>query len=184
MVRLVEENKDYYRHALYAGQPPTFFRDASGRINIRRGKLYKTGSETIVLGGPLLGKVIIRIISDQAFQGWKKAFEAESVWKELGFDYIPIEPILHRWGKLRAFKTKEGLWRVSTKVLGLSLKRFMTSKEYPLYERELAVMKANIVKGLDILKIEHGHLHHGNFCIEMHQGKIRLYAIDFDRAVS
>ena len=34
------------------------------------------------------------------------------------------------------------------------------------------------------LNIKHGHLHDGNFCVEFHQGKIRLYVIDFDEALS
>ena len=184
IVQFIETHKDQMRQTLYSGQRIEFFKTKEGSIGIKRGELKKTGSRTILLGGSLLGKAIIRIISDKAFQGWKKAFEAKSVWKGLGFDYVPIEPILTTGGKLRAFKTKEGMWRVSTKVLGLSLHRFMASQEYPQYKQELAVMEANIEKGLNTLKIKHGHLHKSNFCIEMHEGKIRLYAIDFDQAVS
>ncbi|MBU0470751.1 MAG: hypothetical protein KKA62_03995 [Nanoarchaeota archaeon] len=183
VVELVEKNKGKIRHALYSGQKPTFFKDVNGKLGIVKGKLQKDGSETIVLGGPLLGKAIIRIISDQAFQGWKKAFEAEKVWGDLGFDYVPIEPILKIGGKLRAFKTKEGLWRVSTKVLGPTLKNFMRSGGYETHE-ELLLMQEKIIDGLNKLKISHGHLHGNNFCIEFHEGKIRLYAIDFDQAVS
>jgi len=186
IVRFVERNKDIFQHKLYSGQPPRFFRNTDGKFGIIREKFGKTGSETILLGGSLVGKAIIRIISDQAFQGWKKAFEAEMVWKGLGFDYVPIEPILTQGDKLRAYQTKEGLWRVSTRVLGPSLKDYSASyyKEYSQYKQELAVMKAKIERGLNILNIHHGHLHESNFCIEMHQGKIRLYAIDFDQAVS
>ncbi|MEK6905745.1 MAG: hypothetical protein AABX24_05070 [Nanoarchaeota archaeon] len=187
VVEFVEKNKDKIRPALYSGQRLNFFKDVNGKLGIVRGKLEKTGSETIVLGGPLQGKAIIRIISDQAFQGWKKAFEAEDVWRKLGFDYVPIEPILKIGGKLRAFKTKEGLWRVSTKVLGPTLSKFMYSdeyREYKTYGQELFLMQMKIEEGLAKLKVRHGHLHDNNFCIEFHDGKIRLYAIDFDQAVS
>ncbi len=103
--------------------------------------------------------------------------------KRLGFDYVPIEPILKIGGKLRAFKTKEGLWRVSTKVLGPTLKNFMLSDEYET-NKKLRLMREKIEEGLNELNIRHGHLHDNNFCIEFHDGKIRLYAIDFDQAVS
>ncbi len=182
IVKFVINNKDIIGQTLYSGQRLTFFKDMVGKSGIIRGKLRKTGSETIVLGGPLLGKAIIRIVTNEAFQSWKKAFEAEKVWRELGFDYVPIEPILKIGGKLRAFKTKEGLWRVSTKVLGPSLYDIKLSGKFGTYKEQLLLMQKKINEGLDKLRIKHEHPHEGNFCIEFHDGKIRLYAIDFDMA--
>ena len=183
---IYQATKDQKYHRLYYEQPSSFFRKGrEGTLGlVRRGKLSKTGSQTTVLGGTLTEKVIIRIIPDFAFQSWKKAFEAEDFWKSLGFDYIPVEPILHKNGKLRAYKTKKGLWRVSTKVLGPSLAAVINTHEYKKYRLRLELMKARIISGLRKLNIKHGHLHDGNFCVEFHQGKIRLYVIDFDEALS
>ena len=55
--------------------------------DIVRRDFNKTGSETILLGGKLAGKVIIRVVSEKAFFAWKKALESD-IWKKEGFDYI------------------------------------------------------------------------------------------------
>jgi hypothetical protein len=40
-------------------------------------------------------RVVTRIVSLENFLAWKRAFENYQNWSEVGFDYIPVEPILH-----------------------------------------------------------------------------------------
>ncbi len=40
-------------------------------------------------------RVVTRIVSLENFLAWKRAFESYQNWSEVGFDYIPVEPILH-----------------------------------------------------------------------------------------
>ena len=135
---------------------------------------------------------------------WKKAFEAEDAWVESGFDYIPIEPILKKKGKYRikkftAQKTKnpknmgwnetlsggEVLYAVYTGVInGPILAEFFT--------KELDYDKEKIYDVLEKLGINYAenhirgkaksHYNLTNFVVEMHEGKPRLYIIDFDLA--
>jgi len=88
-------------HRLYSNQPEAFFEKDRRRF----AEFQKTHSQIQLIGGNLAGKAIVRFISESSFLGWKKAFEAESAWKEAGFDYVPIEPILRtKGGRLRAKK--------------------------------------------------------------------------------
>ena len=168
-------------HALYYKQKESFF---SGERNIIRNEFEKTGSRTILLGGKLVGKVIIRIVTKSAFLSWKKALESENEWKKEGFDYIPVEPILTKNEKLLAFKTKKGQYRVYTAVLGQSLATFLKSSTNQYAEEYLINLRYKITRVLNKLKITHGHTHDSNFCVERKDNKLRLYIIDFDEAIS
>ncbi|MBU0625388.1 hypothetical protein KKF05_03525, partial [Patescibacteria group bacterium] len=62
-----------------------------------------------------------------------------------------------------------------------------------IYPSEINDLKEKIIAGLEELGIEHGHLHEGNFVLLFERGADdearldhlpRLYAIDFDQAVS
>jgi hypothetical protein len=55
-------------------------------------KFRKTGPETFVLPKDL--EASVRVIPITAAAEWKKAFESVEKWYELGFNYIPVEPIL------------------------------------------------------------------------------------------
>ena len=77
--------------------------------------------KTILLGGPLVGKAIIRIIDEDSFEEWKKAYSAKGVWEELGFDYIPIEPILKKFNKASKFFLK-----IIKKIMGRQQKKCMS----------------------------------------------------------
>lgn len=171
---------DIKDHALYSQQGPEFFE--KGRKILRK-KLEKTGGETILLGGELVGKVIIKVVNEQVFLAWKKAFESVDVWLKSGFDYVPVEPILMKNGKLRARKIKSGEYEVATVVLGPTLWSFLNNSQNSKFERELNE-KSEIIKSVleDKLRIYHGHIHNTNFCVELYHNKLRLYIIDFDLA--
>ena len=180
---LIKLNKSSYKHRLYRGQDAEFFRLGA---NVVRRNFDKTGSKTILLGGKLVGKAIIRIVSEPAFLAWKKAFEAKDVWKKAGFDYVPVEPILTKKEELRAYQTKKGnYYRVYTKVLGISLGVFIDKTSDEELITHLKLIKEKIIDVLTKeLNIEHGHMHDNNFCLDIEDYKIRLYLIDFDQAVS
>ena len=166
---------------LYSGVDDEKFWDK--KRDIVRRDFNKTGSETILLGGKLAGKVIIRVVSEKTFFAWKKALESD-IWKKEGFDYIPIEPILTKNEKLRAYKTEYGEYRVYTKVLGPNLVSFLTNPENQKYSRELYILAGKIKRALEEIGIKHGHSHEFNFCISNEDNKIRLYMIDFDQSIS
>ncbi|MEK6857845.1 MAG: hypothetical protein AABX39_04630, partial [Nanoarchaeota archaeon] len=192
----IEHVKDFERakvntntistHRLYVNQKDkTFF---SSEKSLVRREFEKSGSRTVLLGGKLVGKVIIRIIDEESFLAWKKAFEAEEVWKNLGFDYVPVEPILSKNGKFRVFKTKDETYgvkyRVYTKVLGPSLKDFRAVPENHKYANYLNELRWKIINGLKSLGISHGHYHEDNFCLEYFNNDLRMYVIDFDSSSS
>jgi len=174
-------------HVLYRKESEDFF---SSKATIVRRKFEKTGSETVLLGGKFVGKVIIRKIREPAFLAWKRAFEAKDVWEKEGFDYVPVEPIITKREKLRSYKIKnkkikQGYYIVSTKVLGMSLFNFIENTYDQELITELINLKERIINVLTHkLGIIHGHLHEKNFCVEVQDDKIRLYAIDFDQASS
>ena len=171
---------DIKHHALYSQQEPEFFE--KGRKILRK-KLEKTGGETVLLGGELVGKVVIKVINEQAFLAWKKAFESVDVWLKSGFDYIPVEPILMKNGRLRARKIKSGAYEVATVVLGPTMWSFLNNSANSKFERELNEQRKNITLVLeDNLRIYHGHIHNTNFCVKLYEDKPRLYIIDFDLA--
>jgi len=199
--------KDERFHILYAKQPDDFFLDSKNKnTTIKRKQFDKDGSRTVLLGGNLAHKAIIRVVSEEAFIFWKKAFEAKEIWKKAGFDYIPVEPILKKKnGKYRTYKfkfsrnkkwlippkwwppedeSKEGqYYRVSTKVLGpSSLAVIMYNNNEKLNEKIHEKMtKIEEVLNED-LNIYHGHTHYGNFCIKMDEPEPKVYIIDFDKA--
>ncbi len=187
MHALAAISKDARDHRLYSQIDSQKFFDSSGKI-IRHQfrKTVKTvGTGTILLGGILAGKAIVRVVDKKTFLVWKTALESKDVWKDLGFEYTPIEPILIKNGKLRAYKTTTGMYRVYTKVLGPSLTHFLLNPNNNKFYDRLKMQSDNIIKGLSSLKIKHYELRDKeNFCIEMHEGEPRLYAIDFEHAIS
>lgn len=148
-------------------------------------KFEKTGSGLILLGGELKEKTVIREIIPRAFLAWQQMYESWELWKEAGFDYVPVEPIV-------SFDLNQnGLVKVYSGVLDLSLSSW--SKLTSRFETELLDQKDKIEEVLEKQKIRHGHTHSGNFCLRFFRdenGKPdlnrlpRLYLIDFDQAVS
>ncbi|MDP7115625.1 MAG: hypothetical protein QF632_03930 [Candidatus Woesearchaeota archaeon] len=181
-ILLLGDPNDPKYHRLYLGQDENFF-DPEKRI--ARREFTKGGSRTILLGGHLLGKAIFRIVNPEAFEAWKKAYFAQEVWKDEGFDYVPVEPILMKGNRIRASPLKSGEYRVATKVLGHNMKTFISlSGDQKLAEQLRDNMK-EITRILKYeLKIEHGHIDYQNFCVEVLPDKVRLYLIDFDRAIT
>jgi len=111
-------------HILYSAQQPEFFipGKAGALGEIKKRNFEKEGSGLVLLGGKLAGKVIIRIVSENAFFAWKKAFESEDAWRKAGFNYVPVEPIMRdAFGKLRAYpfryeeKTNPSWWPSESK---------------------------------------------------------------------
>jgi hypothetical protein len=148
----------------------------------------KTESEIILLGGVMKGNLIIRRISFFAFQAWRKAYETVDLWRGLGFEYVPIEPI-----QSFMINKRRKLIEVRTGVLDINWDDW--SKLTDLYHDEISAKIQKIKDGLTTLQIVHGHDHDSNFCLRFHrkinkQGKNvidfdkepRVYCIDFDIA--
>lgn len=152
----------------------------------------KSGSKTVLYGGPLHERIIRRIIPKAGYLPWAQAFEADTYWQENGFDYVPVEPIV----QVRQ-DSDELLVDVDTRVLtGPSLATWANNEntiEDHLYKEEIQEQIEKIKKGLKEMGIEHGHLHKGNFVLVFHKDlnnepdlsrPPRVYIIDFDRSGS
>ena len=151
-------------------------------------EFIKTDTRTILLGGPFINNVILRIIPNKAFISWMKAYSSVEIWKEAGFNYIPIEPIL------RAFLCEDkNNVRVYAGVLGMSVAKYLEMHLNNEFHEHVKQQVDTITKTLANMGIEHGHPHYYNFCV-LHErtpeGEIdfskppRVYCIDFDQSIS
>ncbi len=167
---------------LYSSVPSKFFHRA----------FQKSGSDLELLDRvpwgadrTLRGKVIRRNIPLYAYLAWKRAFDAMDVWKNLGFDYVPVEPII-RPGSVDDVKID-----VFARVIpGPSVADWGMSVKLHLDAIEQCVEK--IKEGLAQIGITHGHDHMANFVLHFvrtEDGDVdfsrvpRVYIIDFDQAV-
>ena len=151
-----------------------------------RQEFEKTGSGLTLLGGELKDNTIIRHIEPEAFLSWQKLYEDHELWKNAGFDYVPIEPI-------QSFKVnKDDLVDVYSGVLDLSY-AWWTQISAGSFSDELQKDHDSILKVLKEQKVDHGHTHEQNFCLRFFRDengnvdfnkKPRMYLIDFDQAVS
>ncbi len=167
-------------------KPPLYDKNTVTKENFSRQNFEKTGSKTTLLGGNLKEKSIIRHIEPGAFLEWQKLYEDYHMWKENGFDYVPIEPI-------QSYNlNKEGFVDVYSGILDLNLEQWekITRKFSP----DLGEQKKKLLSILESKKIEHGHVHHDrNFCLRFFRDKNgnvnlsktpRLYLIDLDMVTS
>lgn len=169
----------------YLIQTPLYKKGDITNEKFSRTKFAKTGSETILLGGDLKEKTIIREVQPQAFLAWQELYENWKLWQQNGFDYVPIEPI-------QSFiLTETELVRVYGGVLDLSLRIWEDRTDR--FVQELYDQKVAIEKVLEDQHIIHGHMHRRNFCLRFFRDEHnqpdftrcpRLYLIDFDQAVS
>ena len=153
-----------------------------------RSEFQKTGTRTLLLGQTLVNNAIVRIIPNRAFIGWMEAYSAVETWREAGFDYVPIEPII------KARVSSDGKYtRVYAGVLGISVGEYLKMHINEEHHDNVMDQQKLIKETLGKMRIRHGHLHDYNFCV-LHErtpdGKIdwneppRVYAIDFDAATS
>lgn len=150
-----------------------------------RKNFEKTGSETTLVGGPLLDKSIVRHIEPRAFLAWYRLYTDPELWKREGFDYVPIEPI-HSF-----HLNKDGLVDVFSGVLDLDFSTW--SWRTDLFKDELQMKMDAIESALAKTLTEHGHTHTENFCLRFFRDENgnadlsrepRVYLIDFDQASS
>lgn len=157
------------------------------KTGFSRESLRKDGSKTTLVGdfasSDLRGKVIIRHFDMRHFLEWKKLYDDFDFWKESGFEYVPIEPIVS------FSKRKNGLIDVYSGVLDMSLEQWkQTSSEW---KDALKKTKDGILSALQSIGFDHGHAHDRNFCLRFFRNedggidygkKPRLYLIDFEMA--
>lgn len=122
---------------------------------------------------------MVRRLEAENFAAWMMAYEAEDTWRKLGFEHIPIEPILD----FRLEATRRLLVDVRT-ILLRSMDYTQAVNE--LDEAALASInhqRRQIKEGLDRLGIRHGHLHGDNLQVVGASDDPRLFVIDFDMAL-
>ncbi len=151
-------------------------------------KFPKGGSETYIL--PNKKEASMRIITLKSAIAWLTAFRDWPAWREAGFNYIPIEPILGITPTDEPDTTIEPDVAVTT----TNLRGRSYDDALPYFREfasELAAMKDAITSTLCDLGVDHGHLHGGNFVVVpfvKEDGEVdfsrcpRLYVIDFDQA--
>ena len=159
--------------------------------HFKREEFIKTGSETTLLGGALKGKTIIRHINPESFLVWQRLFEDYKLWKDNGFDYIPLEPI-------QSFKLNQESSLVDVYAGVLDLNLHVWGKMTDMFQVELEEQRKKIlsilngVGGLRYADKGIEHAHKQNFCLRFFRdddGGIdfnrtpRLYLIDFDQAL-
>lgn len=169
------------RHRLYQRTP----------LNFRALPLQKDGSELTIFGGILEDRTITCTIDPLAFLGWRKAFEASDTWQNLGFSYVPVEPIIRTSSGKQA-----GKMNVYARVLkGITVEKWFENSNI-LFEKEIRTRQANIREGLlmigaEFAQVNRGHDHDNNYIVVPERdenGKRRLdvpprvYLIDFDQA--
>jgi len=168
----------------YLISPPLY--DKKPEMNgqsFSREKFDKDGSETVLIGGPLKDRLIVRFIDPRAFLVWQHVYENYQVWKNAGFDYVPIEPI-------QSYRlNKDKLVEVYSGVLDLSLDSWLNISD--MFTPDLIKQRDKIKSVLDSLNIFHVHPHGDNFCLRFFRDENgepdmtktpRLYLIDFDVA--
>jgi hypothetical protein len=187
----------------------TIYRDQIGNEEffnqtgpVRIGEMKKDGGRNFVFGGPLLGSIMVRVVSQQAYRSWSAAFHAKDHWRAEGFRHLPIEPMLPREEVVREFHLAsasverlvefenelKASWEkpdqyaiVYTRVLGPSLSAYIDVVD-PDAESALRAESDRIEATLRRLDVIHGHKHPGNFCVQQINGRPELVMIDFDRA--
>ena len=168
---------------------PTLYKEIEGlEEQFSRKEFPKTGTRTVLLGGTLKNNAILRIIPNHAFISWVNAYSAVEDWKEAGFDYVPIEPIL----KASLCKDDKDV-RVYAGVLGVSVAKYLEMHSNREHHQDVNQQVRAIIKTLAKMGIRHGHMHDDNFCV-LHnrtpKGEIdwskppRVYCIDFDQSIS
>ena len=164
-------------------EPPLYKTGETSKETFSRNKFEKTGSELTLVGGELKDKTVLHRIDIDPFLAWQKLYEDHDLWKNAGFEYVPIEPI-------QSFKVnKDETVDVYSGVLDLSLAQW--EEMGGNFWLELESDREKILMVLRKNKISHGHTHDNNFCLRFFRDesgkadftkKPRIYLIDFDQA--
>ena len=130
-----------------------------------RANQLKSGTKTTLLDRvpgqdktTLRDRAMIRHIPPSALSSWRTAYESSHMWQELGFHYVPIEPIVDT----KPLKKDELFVDVASRVLmGPSVADWL--EKYGLFEMEIRNLMKLILEGLNRLGVVHGHPH-DEFC--------------------
>jgi hypothetical protein len=174
-----KNNPELIKSSVYSGV------DFANVSNQTRGTFSKTGSGiTLLLAEKLRYQVLVRTVEESCFLEWKRAYEASGFWKSMGFDYVPVEPIISY------SKKKDGTMNCTAGMLDLNYDEWL-SISGDCFQYELEVQKKKINDGLKLLNIKHGHLNNDNYCLKFYRdregvpdfSKIpKIMVIDFDQA--
>ncbi|MCX6736306.1 MAG: hypothetical protein NTZ13_04440 [Candidatus Parcubacteria bacterium] len=164
-------------------EPPLYKTGETSKEAFSRNNFEKTGSKLTLVGGELKDKTVLRQIDIDPFLAWQRLYEDYALWKNAGFEYVPIEPI-------QSFKVdKDETVDVYSGVLDLSLAQW--EEMGGNFSQELESDRKRILRVLRENRIIHGHTHDNNFCLRFFRDesgkadftrKPRIYLIDFDQA--
>ena len=148
----------------------------------------KTGGEIKLFGKTLFNKIIQHTLPTTSLMAWRKAYESPGMWKQAGFDYVPIEPIV-------SFRNKDKKYsRVNSAVLGITLWEY----ERIFGENKSLNQQVDLMEQiLNRLRVKYNykvpqHWHKHNFVLQFERderGEVdlsrepRIYLIDWDYAV-
>ncbi len=165
-------------------KPQLYDKNQVSDFELETKKQTKSG-ETTLIGGSLKNKMIIRHLEPESFRVWQKLYENTKLWKDLGFDYVPIEPIKYYY----LDEVKETV-NVYAGILDINLKTWNLISG-GIFKEELKLVMNKIIDSLNSVNSEHSHPHDENFCLKFFRnddGKPdlnrmpKLYLIDFDNA--
>ncbi|MFH0714715.1 MAG: hypothetical protein V1977_03080 [Candidatus Diapherotrites archaeon] len=151
----------------------------AGKKIVRRTQ-EKIEKNTILLGGGLKGKALIKMMKTENVAAWLRLLSAG----------VSVEPILKdKSGRFRIYKLKNGDFRVYSGVLkGPTLSAFLKNPANRKFKERLESQKKEILSKAKALNVEHGHAYDWNFIVLMDKNSEKrnsvpkLYLFDFDKA--
>lgn len=169
---------DYNVPELYGSSltNPEFMDEKRSIVRVHQDKPERN---TILLGGKLRGKVVIKIMRKHNLDAWKLAIEKG----------IPVEPIQRdKFGNFRITLRRNGNFLVVPSVLhGMTVRAFLSDeKRRKKFEQTITEQMHSIERSLKKGKIVHGHIHDQNFIVVWVRKKNKkfpkVYLVDFDKA--
>jgi HEAT repeat protein len=155
LLQKADKHIDSYRDQLKTVKNHPFYtyRDGSPKpINTNNGV-------NIAREPKLTGKAYMKTTNFKSFFIQKEAFEAYDVWKELGFDHIPVESILDY------SVTNEDEIRSFNKLYDDPLYKVDTTDVYFMHKKAIDDQISRIMKGLNILGINLVGLSNKHICV-------------------
>ncbi len=132
----------------------------------------------------LKNKIIIREMFLYSYLAWKKTFEAVDIWKENGFDYVPIE----RPKSVFYYHPSENKVGLETEVIkGPNVLQWLSHGGGS--RKEILEQIEKIESTLKKIGVDHIHPHYGNYVLSFERDKDgkadisvppRVYLIDFE----
>ncbi|HVJ63762.1 MAG TPA: hypothetical protein VM901_00760 [Bdellovibrionota bacterium] len=159
----------------------------------------KTGGKLFLLGGPLAGEVVARVMSSESAKLWRELYDDKATWRAAGFDEVPLEvpmsadEVATRYqlsgeqvAKLKSLEREAGPGSAlvfAGVVKGHTLKTHVDQSPTPDGTDEWLAIGNRFLRVLEAKNIDFGHAAHlNNLVLEVYgrEGDPILRLIDFD----